>query len=54
MYVQFSQANMSLLNMLEVGKQSKLIEASLIPQVEDQASSEFLIVMNIMSEVFIV
>lgn len=53
-YVQFSQANMPLLNMLEVGKQSRLIEASLIPQVEDQASSEFLIVMNTMSEAFIV
>jgi len=52
-HVHFSEANMALLNMLEVGTRSRLIDAHLAPHVEDQASSHFFIVLNTMSEAFL-
>ena len=53
-YIQFSDTNISLLNVLDSGKRVRLIEASLINQTDDQDSSESLIMLNTMSEAYLV
>jgi hypothetical protein len=53
-YIQFSDTNISLLNVLDIGKRVRLIEASLINQTDDQTSSESLIMLNTMSEAYLV
>jgi hypothetical protein len=53
-YIQFSDTNISLLNVLDIGKRVRLIEANLINQTDDQNSSEWFIMLNTMSEAYLV
>lgn len=53
-YVQFSDTNIKLLNVLDIGKRLRLIEANLINQTDDQNSPEWFIMLNTMSEAYLV
>jgi hypothetical protein len=53
-YVQFSDTNISLLKVLDIGTRLRLIEANLINQTDDQNSSEWFIMLNTMSEAYLV
>jgi hypothetical protein len=53
-YVQFSDTNISLLKVLDIGKRLRLVEANLINQTDDQNSPEWCIILNTMSEAYLV
>ena len=53
-YVQFSDTNIKLLKVLDIGKRLRLIEANLINQTDGQNSPEWFIMLNTMSEAYLV
>jgi hypothetical protein len=53
-YIQFSDTNVSLLNVLDIGKRLRLVEANLINQNYYENSPELFIMLNTMSEAYLV
>jgi hypothetical protein len=53
-YIQFSDTNIGLLNVLDIGKRLRLVEANVINQTDNENSPEWFIMLNTTSEAYLV